>query len=574
LIEASLKLLRRRNGLWRGRHALAAPSLGAALILPMTPTRWHEDGASPSGAASRERDELLKVTLAETAKVMSTAPPDRTSVFVLALVAAVTALRIGALMASAAELQFDEAQYWFWAQTFDWGYFSKPPLVAWAIAATTALFGDAEWAVRLAAPVAQGAAALALFSLGRGLYGPWPGVMAGAAWLLLPAVFFSANLISTDALLLPLWALALRALWRLHETQAWRWALTLGAAIGLGALAKYAMLYFLAGAALAALIVPELRRTLLSSRGALAGAGALACLAPNLVWNATHDFATVSHTVANVDSERFGLHPDKLIEFLGGQALIIGPVLFVALGWLGWTAARAGAQLPQADRFLAAFVVPPLAVISVQALLSHAHANWAVAAYPAAIVWLCGRLMAARPGRIVLFSALALNALLGGAIQAALISPSFADRIGLANAFEDGRGWRAVAAATAARARAAGPLTAVAVDHRALFFELTYYWRRAGVDAPAPRMWLLHADPRNHAEAVAPLTAENGARVLFVHMQPRYEAPVAADFTRHTPILRQDFPLGDNAPRTLLFALAEGFAPAPRDAAFEARYGR
>jgi hypothetical protein len=87
-------------------------------------------------------------------------------------------------------------------------------------------------------------------------------------------------------------------------------------------------------------------------------------------------------------------------------------------------------------------------------------------------------------------------------------------------------------------------------------------------------MWLLHADPRNHAEAVAPLTAENGARVLFVHMQPRYEAPVAADFTRHTPILRQDFPLGDNAPRTLLFALAEGFAPAPRDAAFEARYGR
>ena len=28
----------------------------------------------------------------------------------------------------------DEAQYWLWSQDLDYGYFSKPPLLAWVIA--------------------------------------------------------------------------------------------------------------------------------------------------------------------------------------------------------------------------------------------------------------------------------------------------------------------------------------------------------------------------------------------------------------------------------------------------------
>jgi len=46
-------------------------------------------------------------------------------------------------------LHGDEAQYWSWSQNLDWGYFSKPPLIAWIIAISTSLFGQAEWAIRL-----------------------------------------------------------------------------------------------------------------------------------------------------------------------------------------------------------------------------------------------------------------------------------------------------------------------------------------------------------------------------------------------------------------------------------------
>ena len=48
----------------------------------------------------------------------------------------------------AVDLFFDEAQYWSWSRDLAFGYFSKPPLLAWLIAAVTHVCGDAEICVR------------------------------------------------------------------------------------------------------------------------------------------------------------------------------------------------------------------------------------------------------------------------------------------------------------------------------------------------------------------------------------------------------------------------------------------
>ena len=40
------------------------------------------------------------------------------------------ALRLAAVLLSPLELYADEAQYWRWGQSLDWGYYSKPPLIA------------------------------------------------------------------------------------------------------------------------------------------------------------------------------------------------------------------------------------------------------------------------------------------------------------------------------------------------------------------------------------------------------------------------------------------------------------
>ena len=52
-----------------------------------------------------------------------------------------------------AELFFDEAQYWAWGQEPAFGYYTKPPLIAWIIGATTSLCGDTPFCVRLPSPL-------------------------------------------------------------------------------------------------------------------------------------------------------------------------------------------------------------------------------------------------------------------------------------------------------------------------------------------------------------------------------------------------------------------------------------
>lgn len=502
----------------------------------------------------------------------SSASYDRPTVaFAIALIA-LLALRVSLLALSPLELQFDEAQYWYWSRTFDWGYFSKPPLIAWAIAATTNLFGNAEWAVRLAAPLAHCAGAVALFLLGRSVYSPWAGFWAGFGWLVMPAVWLSSFVISTDALLLPLWSFALLALWRFFQTGDRSWAIALGVAIGLGALAKYAMLYFLLCGAVAALWSPALRARFLGVNGAIVFAATVLVVTPNLIWNATHRFATISHTAANADAARWGLHPDELFEFLQAQLLVIGPIALFALAWLIFGALRKPRDLGDFDKIALSFIAPPLIVIMAQALLSHAHANWAATAYPAAIVWLAGRLSQSKGGRLTLIAASVTHLALGGVASAATLNAHIADRLGLGNAFEDGRGWREVARETEERARRLGPFTAIGVDHRSLFFELTYYWTRERKnDLPPLRMWVLHADAKNHAEASAPLTKDYGARVLLVMAQQREGEELAGDFSRFTPLELVEIDRGKTDALPLLFAIGEGFSPKPRDAAFEAR---
>ncbi len=55
----------------------------------------------------------------------------------------------------------------------------------------------------------------------------------------------------------------------------------------------------------------------------------------------------------------------------------MGPILFGALLVIVWRARRTFSALPESDRLLLAFSVPVIALITTQAFLSRAHANWA-----------------------------------------------------------------------------------------------------------------------------------------------------------------------------------------------------
>lgn len=491
----------------------------------------------------------------------------------LAVLILVLIARLVGLMVTPLGLHPDEAQYWSWSRDLAFGYYSKPPMVAWLIATTTAPFGDPTWAVRLSAPFLHTLTAWLLFLLGRRLYSSEVGALAGIAWLFIPSVWLSSMLASTDAALLPMWALALWAFHRLCTNPRWDAAIWLGVALGLGALAKYAMLYFPLCALLAAVWWKPARQGLVSKYMAVAGAVGLAILAPNLIWNAAHDFATVGHTVANANiagneelgnlDEAGGFFVDQL-----GMAGLWTVTFAVALVLM----VRRWSEVSPADRFLLAFILPPLLIILAQSFVSRAHANWAASAYPALVVLATAFLAA--PGRRGWLVAAMTTHVAGWVLFLTLvIAPPLADTLGLSNALKRLRGWGETAAAVEARYDA-GAYQTILVDHRHLFFELMYLWRdRPDLQAKL-RMWLLRGDPHNHAELTAPMTPGAPSPALTVQMSPHYTRFLAADFQRFTPLDQFDAPIGGKRVRAIVFGVGETFTPQPRTQALLEAIGR
>ncbi len=322
----------------------------------------------------------------------------------LAAIVAVTLWRVALLPFDTRDLFVDEAQYWFWGQELAWGYYSKPPLIGWILRAATGIGSDDPFWIRLPLPLIHAGTAVLLALTGRRLFGARIGGLAGAAFVSLPAVALGSLLVSTDTPMLFCFALALLAFVALGERRSAGWALVLGAALGVGLLAKYAMVYFPICAALAAGLLPD-RRIAWRDAG-IAAALALALVAPNIAWNAAHDFATLQHTAYNLDWVDAGVRPGALLEFWAGQFAVAGPVLFAAyLAGLG----RLRAIPP--GRLLAAMSLPVFAAVSVEAIRSGANANWAAPAHLAAAL-LGIAVLAPRPRLLALSFAVNLAATL------------------------------------------------------------------------------------------------------------------------------------------------------------------
>lgn len=451
----------------------------------------------------------------------------------VAVVLGLMVLRVAVLLLAFVNLGPDEAQYWAWAQHLAFGYFSKPPMVAWLIAGTTSICGDGEACVRLSAPLLHAATALVIFALGRHLYGPRIGAWAAIAFSTLPAVFLSAGLITTDVPLVLAWACALYAYRRMidhsHDGQdddALKWAALAGVAVGFGLLSKYAMIYFFLCAIIHAALSRTARRALWRSPLGLTIAGiALIIVSPNLIWNAREGFATFKHTAANANWQGQLFHLDKLGDFLGAQFGVMGPILMIVylIGLMTLTR-RMKTATPGADQFLAIFSAPILLIACGQAFISRANANWAGPAYVAAtiltIAWLVrnGDRLWFKIGplksrlKFLLVLSFAIHIVSGGLLYAFITIPGAIETFAVENTFKRLRGWDTLAAEVARVSREA-PYKAVMTDHRLVTAELLYYGRKNAV----PVVVFDRDDiPGNEFELKAPYRREVGGPVLYV----------------------------------------------------------
>ena len=432
----------------------------------------------------------------------------------LALLAAflflLTAVRLAILAATPLNLGPDEAQYWSWSLTPAFGYFSKPPFIAWVIGASTSICGDSEACIRVSAPLFHAGTALILFLAGRALYDARVGVWSALTYALMPGTSFSSLLITTDVPLLFFWALALWALAELKRTRDERWAILLGVAIGFGLLSKYAMLYFVLGMGIAFLPSQAGRAMLLSRAGLVTLATATAVFAPNIVWNALHQFATVGHTASNANWGAATLFNFAgALNFIGAQIGIAGPIAGILFIW-GLIKAWRDPNYDHNDTLLLALTLPIFAVVTTQAFIARANANWAAPAFVALTILICAWAVRRSHTRWLIANT-CLSAALFALLAGLAVSPAFVAAIGQENSVKRLRGWGEAGRSIETLA-ASSAFDAIMSDDREDMASLFYYTRARKQPL---RMW-----PRENAgneyEASHRLRPEESGYVLFV----------------------------------------------------------
>lgn len=240
------------------------------------------------------------------------------------------AVMIGLIVSGTIGLGPDEAQYWAWSRALDWGYYSKPPGIAWQIGLGTALFGQSELGVRIVSVVLAFLQSLAIFALANrsGLTERtsfWCALMMA----LCPVGVLGSLFAITDGGFLLFWTLACAVLCSaLHQKRSPN-PMLIGILIFAGALFKWPIYSFwIVFLACRYYYFPQLKLSAVVSGVVISLLGLL----PSVWWNMHHDWATFRHVFATVQGGS-GQAPagGNPLEFLGSQAILLSPILFVLL---------------------------------------------------------------------------------------------------------------------------------------------------------------------------------------------------------------------------------------------------
>ncbi len=471
----------------------------------------------------------------------------------LLVVAAITIVRGVVLFLSPLELAPDEAQYWDWSRDFAFGYFSKPPMIAWVIGLASSVCGSGEACLRLPSPLLHGATSIVLFFLARSLFDTKTGFWVGVTYCLLPGISFSSGLISTDVPLLFFWSVSLLSFERVLATRKPVWFAVFGVALGLGFMSKYAMIYFPLGMALFVLVSPADRKILADFRLYAALGLALLILAPNLLWNANNDFTTFSHTAANANWRDVTFNFEGTFDFLADQIAIIGPLFFLALIYLSFrTLANFGAQ-ERGVLYVLPFVLPPLVIILGQGFISRANGNWAAVAYPAATVLVVALLIQLRAWWVI-HGSTALHAVAALFLYALSVNLTLVEQVGMENAFKRVRGWSTFGEYVNGLTMEHN-IDALLIDDRLFAVELLYYGQPA---SDHMYMWDYNGVPDSHYELKATYAGQTDGPLLLIS---RGETPpgVVQRFSQSERLAPLTVPLGGTKERVVHFHIVEGF---------------
>ncbi|MDO8281667.1 MAG: glycosyltransferase family 39 protein [Thermodesulfovibrionia bacterium] len=313
------------------------------------------------------------------------------TIFITSLLA-LTFFRYYYIFTGPLDMSPDEAHYWEWARRLDLSYYSKGPLIAWLIAATTWILGDNLIGVRFLAPVFLGFSSIFLYLLTMDLFAhdEKKHLKSCAAGLLIQLTpLFSAYgiLMTIDSPFIFFWTLSLYLFWKAVSSEhgLFVWIL-LGISIGLGLLTKYTMAFFYICGFFFLFFSKEERRWFSRKEPYIALLVSILVFSPVIIWNAGNDWVTLKHTAGQAHiSEGFKISFKYFFDFIGSQLGVISPLIFFMLLY-GAAKNRRSFKALQNLRFLFWFWFPVLSFFLIKSLQGKVQANWAMHAYITAFI--------------------------------------------------------------------------------------------------------------------------------------------------------------------------------------------
>jgi len=235
----------------------------------------------------------------------------------------------------------DELYYVVSGRHLALGYVDFPPVTPVLARVSEAVFGHSLVGLRVPALLAGVAVVLLTAAMARHLGGTARAQWLAALTIVTTAFFLGANgLFQTVSFDILAWALALYAFVCLVTSDDPRWWLAVGGAIGVGMMTKYTMPALVAAIAAATVVTPGLRRHLRSPWPWLGALLAVGLAAPNLVWQATHHWASIDFLRGQNARVRHDYGPGR---YVGEQLLTLGPFVLpvcIAGGLRLWRDAR------------------------------------------------------------------------------------------------------------------------------------------------------------------------------------------------------------------------------------------
>lgn len=275
-----------------------------------------------------------------------------------------------------------------WAFAPQPGYFKHPPLPAWGVAVSEALFGRSQFALFVPAAVSVVVATLAIWPLALRIAGPRRALVAlflqsTVAYYTVYAPDYNHNVAQ-----MPFWALAISAAYFALRDGRARWWFAFGAALGVTALGKYSAIFLLPG--LVALLLWErgARRHLTAANLLTALAGLVLAFGPHAAWLVAHDFAPLRYIAERGDDlsataswfERFGSY--VLAQLIANLVPLAVWLLLRRRAVVG-TDSGADASARFDRRFVLALGLGPFAAtLAVGLAGAYLHPMWASAMFP------------------------------------------------------------------------------------------------------------------------------------------------------------------------------------------------